>query len=135
MIYVRTSCRSSRGLTWHDGAIPEDELCVKLGGDKGRGSFKFNLQLVNTHKPNSLKGTSLISLVRAGDSTTNLHIALDMYREQVKELQGMVVKYGKQNSAKNISLYVLRGRTIKVFMSGDYEFLCRIYGLSGASGM
>ena len=28
-----------------------------------------------------------------------------------------------------------RGRTIKVFMSGDYEFLCRIYGLSGASGI
>ena len=26
------------------------------------------------------------------------------------------------------------GRTIRVFLSGDYEFLCRIYGLSGASG-
>ena len=23
---------------------------------------------------------------------------------------------------------------MKVFMSGDYEFLCQIYGLSGASG-
>ncbi len=40
--------RSTAGLTWHDGAIPSDEIWVKLGGDKGRGSFKLNLQLVNT---------------------------------------------------------------------------------------
>ncbi len=32
--------RSSAGLTWHDGAIPSNEIWVKLGGDKGRGSFK-----------------------------------------------------------------------------------------------
>jgi len=33
-------CRSSAGLTWHNGAIPSEEIWVKLGGDKGRGSFK-----------------------------------------------------------------------------------------------
>lgn len=27
-----------------------------------------------------------------------------------------------------------RGKSIRVFLSGDYEFLCRCYGLSGASG-
>lgn len=27
------------------------------------------------------------------------------------------------------------GRTTRLFLSGDYEFLCRMYGLSGASGM
>ena len=32
-----------QGLTWHQGAIPADELWVKLGGDKGHGSFKFKL--------------------------------------------------------------------------------------------
>lgn len=26
------------------------------------------------------------------------------------------------------------GHTIKIFLTGDYEFLCRMYGLSGASG-
>ena len=46
--------RSSAGLTWHQGAIPSNELWVKLGGDKGHGSFKLNLQLVNTANPNLL---------------------------------------------------------------------------------
>ena len=27
-----------------------------------------------------------------------------------------------------------RGKRIRVFLSGDYEFLTRMYGLSGASG-
>lgn len=92
MWHYLTYYRSSTGLTWHGGAIPPDQLWVKLGGDKGRGSFKFNLQLVNSPKPNSMKGTTLLSMFRAGDSTTNLHIALDMYREHVKEIQGMQIK-------------------------------------------
>lgn len=85
--------RSPAGLTWHDGAIPADELWVKLGGDKGRGSFKFNLQLVNTKHPNSMKNTALLSVFKAGDSTTNLHTSLDMYKEHVREAQGMQIKY------------------------------------------
>lgn len=64
-----------------------------MGGDKGRGSFKFNIQLVNTLKPNSMKSTALLSVFNAGDSTTNLHIALDMYREHMTEAQGMKIKY------------------------------------------
>lgn len=68
---------------------------MKLGGDKGRGSFKFNIQLVNTATPNSVKNTALLSVFKAGDSSTNLHTALDMYREHVKEAQGMVLKYFK----------------------------------------
>lgn len=88
--YTHTS--SPSGLTWHNGAIPEDELWVKLGGDKGRGSFKFNIQLCNTTAPNSMKNTALLSVFKAGDTTTNLHIALDMYKEHVKEAQGMKIK-------------------------------------------
>ena len=29
----------------------------------------------------------------AGDSTTNLHTALDMYKDHISELQGMTLKY------------------------------------------
>ena len=65
----------------------------KLGGDKGRGSFKLNMQLVNSTKPNSMKRTTLLSVFKAGDSITNLHIALDMYREHVVEAQGMQIQY------------------------------------------
>ena len=67
--------RSADGLINHHGAIPEDELWIKLGGDKGRGSFKFNFQLVNTLHPNSVKKTVLVSVFKAGDSASNLHTA------------------------------------------------------------
>lgn len=84
--------RADPGLTWHHGAIPSDELWVKVGGDKGHGSFKLNLQLLNTLNPNSVKRTTVLSVFKAGDSTTNLHTALNMYREHVVETQGMPIE-------------------------------------------
>ena len=35
----------TQALTWHDGSIPRDEIWVKLGGDKGGGSFKMSFQV------------------------------------------------------------------------------------------
>ena len=83
--------RSSSGLTWHQGAIPAEELSIKLGGDKGHGSFKFNFQLTNTEAPKLPE--EHVSVFKAGDSTTNLHTALDMYKEHIQEMQGMKLKY------------------------------------------
>ena len=39
-------------LTWHESVIPEDEIWVKLGGDHGKDSLKFTMQIANTYKPN-----------------------------------------------------------------------------------
>ena len=52
---------------------------MKFGGDKGHGSFKFNMQLCNTDHPNSQKRNVLVSMCLAGDCSTNLHVCLDMY--------------------------------------------------------
>ena len=57
---------------------------------KGRGGFKFNIQLVNSVTPNSVKNAAL--LFKARDSTTNLHTAIDMYKEHVREALGMILK-------------------------------------------
>jgi hypothetical protein len=62
---------------------------VKLGGDKGHGSFKLNLQVVNVAHPNSIHNTCLLAVFKAGDTPSNLHTALDQYREHIEELQGM----------------------------------------------
>ena len=78
-----------RNLTWHNGAIPSDEIWIKLGGDKGRGSFKLNMQVVNIPHPNSIRNTSLVAVFKAGDRTVNLHTALDGYKEHVEEMQHM----------------------------------------------
>ena len=77
--------------------IPSNELWLKLGEDKGHGSFKLNLQLVNTSNPNSMKNTRVISVFKAGDTTANLHTALEMYQDHVKEAQGMQIKYEKRS--------------------------------------
>ena len=82
---------TSAGLTQHS-VIPSDEIWIKLGGDKGHGSFKLNIQLCNIEHPNSQKHTCLISMFMAGDSATNLDTCLSMYRQQISELQGMVLR-------------------------------------------
>ena len=76
-------------LTWHNDAIPSTEIWVKIGGDKGGGSFKSNFQIVNTRAPNSIYSTCVFSCFEAPDSITNLHIALDRYKPQIDALQGM----------------------------------------------
>ena len=75
--------------------MPKDEIWIKIGGDKGRGSFKLNIQLCNVAHPNSQKNTYLLSLFMSGDSTTNLHTVLDMYKDQIAEIQGMNLRYLK----------------------------------------
>ena len=85
------TCSSPQGLTWHNGAIPSDER-IKFGGDKGHGSFKFNLQLCNVDHPNSIKNTVLLSVFKAGVTIVNLHTCLDMYKEHVQEVQGMELR-------------------------------------------
>ena len=102
LVHHRSYHRSRAGLTWHNGAIPSNEIWVKLGGDKGHGSFKLNIQLVNTANPNSMKNTSLLSVFEAGDTTTNLHTALNLYKEHVVEAQGMEIKYEIEYFASHI---------------------------------
>ncbi len=53
------------------------------------------LQLVNTAHPNSIKEMTMLSVFKAGDTTTNLHTALDMYQEHIREAQGMQIKWAR----------------------------------------
>ena len=76
-------------MTWHNGVIPENEVWLKLGGDKGGETFKANFQIVNVAAPNSVQNTCVFCCFAAGDSFTNLHIALDRYKEQVRHFQTM----------------------------------------------
>lgn len=61
-------------LDWRDGAIPDSEVWVKLGGDHGGQSFKFCFQIVNVSHPNALQNTILfLPLVRV---TVNFNVGL-----------------------------------------------------------
>lgn len=116
---------------------------MKLGGDKGGdvlNTFKMNFQICNVPKPNSVHNTCVFSCFEAADSVTNLHSALDRFGDQVEQLMSMKWRYkciATFNKSMTPHLYELpyRELSLRVFLCGDYEFLSRMYGLSGASGM
>ena len=58
-------------LTNHDGNIPDDEVWVKFGGDHGKGSLKFSIQIINLERPNSRKNTFIVGMAEICDSYKN----------------------------------------------------------------
>eukprot|EP00731_Ephydatia_muelleri_P024107 Em0016g378a len=50
-------------LTWHKGFIPANEIWLKIGGDKGGGTFKMTFQIVNVATPNSVHNTCVSSFL------------------------------------------------------------------------
>ena len=51
------------------------------------------MQVVNTLCPNAVQNTVLLAIFKAGDSITNLDVAMSQYKLQVEELQGMQWRY------------------------------------------
>nr|XP_058961399.1 uncharacterized protein LOC131788329 [Pocillopora verrucosa] len=104
-------------LTWNN-AIPENKVHIKLGGDAGGGSFKMAFQIANLRLPNSKTNTVVFAMFHAKDSWANLKTALMKYKEQANTLKEAT--WG--------------GKKKVVFLFGDYEFLCKLFGIAGASG-
>ena len=102
----------------HHTFIPADEIHVKIGGDHGDTSFKFCYQIANVSNPNSKENTVVFSIFEAKDTRPNLKTCLSRFKAQVNML-------GRTK---------WKGKKIRVFMFGDYEFLCAMYGLSGPNG-
>ena len=64
-------------LTWHSQNIPENEIWLKLGGDHGKQSLKFTLEVANTATPNSQINTVVIGLVSVKDTYCNMKAFLE----------------------------------------------------------
>ena len=130
------SCRTDR-LTWNN-LIPNSELWVKLGADKGGSSFKMNFQIVNVPHPNSIRNTVVFTAFEAPDSITNLNICLERYQGPVSLLQSHTWRYVNITLINHTTCMFQsphnRDKSVRVFLSGDYEFLCKMYGISGATG-
>ena len=105
-------------LTWHDGMIPEGEIWVKIGADHGGGSFKVTMQIANVANPNSKHNTSILIMSPCKDTHENIKRILEPYQQQLAELNGMQ----------------WHDKKVRVFVFGDYDFLLKAYGLSGATG-
>ena len=108
-------CEEKDRLTWSNG-IPKDEVWIKIGGDHGGNSFKLVLQIANVDNPNAKESTFLVRMVECRDSVENLRKILGPVREQINRLDGMIWKE----------------KSLRVFLFGDYDFLLKLYGISGA---
>ena len=106
-------------LTWHENCIPAGEIWIKIGGDHGQESLKATVQILNIKKPNSKFHTSVFAMAPVPDNVYNLHTLLDRFKIQLQNLQ---------NDTWN-------GKTIRIFLCGDYHFLADTHGISGSSGV
>ncbi len=79
-------------LTWHEGRLPEDEIWVKIGGDKGGGTMKMAFQIVNVLHPNATNNTCVFYCFEGPDSVTNLTVMAHRFQEQVNTLESKLWK-------------------------------------------
>lgn len=103
-------------------SIPSDEIWLKVGGDHGGGSFKLCIQILNLQHPNSKHNTFVIALLEEKDTSENLVRLLgpnSHLQQDIRQLESLV----------------WNGKKIRLFLSGDYDFLCKTHGLSGAQGV
>ena len=99
-------------------------------------------QVCNVPHPNSPDNTWAFCVFEAADKVTDLHIALDRYKEQIDRIESQTWRYEcvscsyicDKHQHYNLIILTHRGKRIRVFLCGDYELLTRTYGLSGASG-
>ncbi|XP_047127237.1 uncharacterized protein LOC124808269 isoform X1 [Hydra vulgaris] len=98
--------------------ITPSEIHIKIGGDHGGGSFKMSYQVANVATPNSKNNTTVFNIFEAKDYRANLKISLSRHIDEIRQLQAM--KW--------------REKCLRVFIFGDYVFLCAIYGITGATG-
>ena len=100
----------------YDGHM-SNEIHLKIGGDHGGGSFKMCYEICNVNHPNRKENTIVFSIFQEKDSRANLRICLERFRAHINQL----------------SKITWEGYHFRIFMFGDYQYLCYMYGLSGAS--
>ena len=62
-------------------------MWLKLGGDKGGGTFKMCFQLLNVPSPNASDNTCAFTMFEAPDTYTNLQTGLQRYADVFEEIE------------------------------------------------
>jgi len=92
---------------------------LKIDGDHGGGTFKATFQIANVLNPNQPNNAVIFSMMEAKDYKSNLLLCLERFKAHIAQFNKVKWEGDK---------------TFRLFLFGDYEFLCAMYGLSGAAG-
>ena len=99
----------------------------------------MSFQICNVPHPNSVENTCVFASFQASDSAINLHIALDLLKDQVNNFNGTKWSFNCNTNTNVIQLCRRQSdntvKTVHMILFGDYEVLAHLYGLLGASGM
>ena len=76
------------------------------------------VQVANVLHPNQPNNTVVVSIMEAKDLRSNLMLCSEHFKAHIDKF----------------SAVTWEGKVFRVFLFGDYEFLCKMFGLSGASG-
>ena len=77
------------------------------------------LQVANVRNPNSKHNTCLLTVAECKDTPDNLRRILSPYKDQIETLK--IMQWD--------------GKRVRLFLFGDYDFLLKPYGLSGAQSV
>ena len=121
ILIIVLTCSHNR-LTWHNGLIPETEVWIKMDGDRGANTVKI-FQLFNVPQPNSVQNTCVFTVFRG-----------QRHNHQPACRSGQIFSTASRSSVE-VKYYIHRHKRVRVLMTGDYEFLSKMYGLSGAQGI
>ena len=90
-----------------------------MGGDYGKKLFKLLFELMNFVNPNAPDNTFPLLVANVKDTTENLVAILVFYHNQIAALQK----------------HTWRDKNIRLFLFGDYDFMCKSYGHQGAAAV
>ena len=69
--------------------IPQGEIWLKIGGDKGGATMKLNFQILKITHPNSPTNTCVFAAFEASDTRSNVLIALERFQMPIQELKDL----------------------------------------------
>ncbi|XP_072032273.1 uncharacterized protein [Amphiura filiformis] len=97
-----------------------DEIWLKVGGDKGGSSTKLVGQFANQKDGCSADATNILGMFNATDTYDNLSEVFGLYHSQIADLM-------------DIKTIIVNGieKRLRIFLYGDYEFLCKYMGHMG----
>ena len=125
------------GLSYSHDFIPDNEIWLKVGGDHGGESFKMAFQIANVQDPNAPENTVISSIMEANVQHPNAPENTVIFSiMEAKDYQGNL-RLCLERFRTHISHFnkvTWRGKKFQIILSGDYSFLCDMYGISGASG-
>ena len=102
-----------------DQSLFNDEIWILLSGDKGGGSMKFHLEIINSVTSGSVDNVHIFCMYEGADTPENMWRVSHVFIRPITELQE-----GK---------FTIDGRKIRVFLGGDFHFIDDMLGHQGSA--